>query len=159
MDRCRWQGVFGMLATRHLQAYWRSIWIRVTFFPCGMPLILRFAKGQQGYRTTEELISSTVMKHEMDGVNIRCILVDQHDRPLPVRAQQGICRHQYMPFVIFDITDRGEHEMRGIFRLRPLLREQLCGIELRGARTDLVIVVDHKHVVSSPAIRACRMGR
>ena len=64
-----------------------------------------------------------------------------------------------MTLRIFDIARRSIHQVFGIFWLRPLLCDQLSSEELRGRLHDLVLIVDHEQVISSPAIATSRVRR
>src|SRR5260370_7839405 len=57
------------------------------------------------------------------------------------------------------IARGGEETVLGVFRFRPFLRNKLCGEKLRCALLNLVVLVHHEHVISSPTVCAGGMRR
>src|SRR5215469_18714214 len=58
---------------------------------------------------------------------------------------------------VFDIARSAKKLMLRITLFYPLLGHELRGEELRGTLPNLIILVDHKHVVRSPAVGTSRM--
>src|SRR5437660_4749325 len=50
-----------------------------------------------------------------------------------------------------------EYPMLCVYRLDPLLGNELRGEELRRALSDLIVPIHHEHVIGPPTVCACRM--
>src|SRR5579871_5391806 len=64
-----------------------------------------------------------------------------------------------MPLLITYIAGCHKQLMIGVYRFRPLLRDEPGSVVLRSALADLITIVDHEHMIRSPTVFACRMRR
>src|SRR6202165_2921700 len=159
-DRSGGQSVLGVLSARELRCCRRTVGIGVALLAGGVPLILRLAERDHRHRAQEKRVAVTacIMKYDPDSMRVVVILVDQHERPLTIRALQGIARHQKVSVGVFDLAGRGVEPMLGVFGFCPLLRDELRGKELGRLLLDLVMLVNHEHVVGSPTVGTSGMG-
>jgi hypothetical protein len=94
------------------------------------------------------------MEDNADWMRILTVFVDQHEGPLAIWPEQGVGGYQYVALSIINIARSGKDLVFRVFRLRPLLRKHLRGVELRCSLLDLVVPVGHEHAVGSPAVFA-----
>src|ERR1700682_3354695 len=150
------QAVLGTLIPNERRCDGRAVRIRVSFFPVRVPLILSLAECDHRDRSSERLISGPVRiaKHDMDLMRIVMVLIDKHERPLPIGALHRISRNQQVPLRVLYVASRSVELVFSIYWLRPLLRHQLCSKKLGRGLLDLIVRIHHKHVISSPTVGA-----
>src|ERR1700741_5308287 len=85
------------------------------------------------------------------------VFVDEQQGPLAVRTLQGVSGHERMAVGVFDIARSAKKLMLRITLFYPLLGHELRSEELRGAPANLIIFVEHEHVVRPPAVGTRRM--
>jgi hypothetical protein len=81
-----------------------------------MPLVLGLAEGDHCDWTGEKVVSVafSVVKHNPDLMGMVIIFIDQHKRPLTVRALVSVGRHHHVPLVILHIAGGREEAMLGV---------------------------------------------
>ena len=123
-------------------------------FPVGMPLVLRLTKSNHRDRAPEERIavSAGIVKNNPDLMRLIVIFIDDHERPSTIWPLQGIGSHQKMSLGVSDIARGSVEPVFSVFRLCPLLRYQLRSKKLGRGLLNLVVVVNHEHVVGPPTV-------
>src|SRR5215831_17270174 len=139
----------------------RLIRIGVSIFSRRMPLILLPSKADTVNRTRKSVLTLVivVLKYNSDGVGIVMVFVDKQQRPLLIRPLQCVGSDERVALPVLYIARCQKLFVSGISRFSPLLRKQLSRVKLRSPLPDSIILVDHEHVIRSPAVGAGRMRR
>src|SRR5581483_7267588 len=97
---CGWQAVKSIPSHSFRGLQWRIIGVRKPLLPGSVPLILRFAKVEHRNLTSKPLLDAciAIVEHGANRVRVVIILIDDHQGPLLVRAQDSVCSHQDMSF-------------------------------------------------------------
>lgn len=105
----------------------------------GMPLILRFAEGFYGERAGEGTGGGLrcVIEGDFDGVRIFLVLIDDEERPLAIRAMDGVGSDERVAGAISNVAFGVEEMVFAAARLHPLEIDELAGEELRERLLDL----------------------
>src|SRR5215469_1709151 len=126
-----------------------------------MPLVLLLAENDQGNLSSKRRIPVGIRIVEYDAYRMRMIvvLVNEKERPLTIRTMYSIRRNQNMSLGGARVTSSIVQKVFGVFRLGPLLGQQLSRKELRSLVPDLISLVDHEHMVRTPTVGADRVRR
>src|SRR5581483_12074816 len=136
-----------------------AVRIGITISKSRMPCVLLFSKCNPCNRTDKGTVFFGIIIVELNAyrVGVVIILIDQHQRPLPIGPQHGVGSYKNVAVVVFNIAGRVKETMFRILWFCPFLRQHLRSKKLRSALFDEPVMVSREHVISSPAIQTSGM--
>src|SRR5437660_7690388 len=82
-----------------------------------------------------------VFERDADGVRVAFVAIDEHERPVAVRAVDGVDGDEEIAFGVFDVGGGGKHLVDAAAMLDPFEIDHAGGVVRRSVALDFVIFV------------------
>lgn len=119
-----------------------------------VPNVLFAAEADHANGAAEASGFATAFKRDANGMRMISIFVDEQQRPLAVRAPNGIARDEGIPGGIFDSAIDGIEVMSAAAMRHPLVIDDAAGVVKRRVADDLCVSVPKNIAPDGPSLAA-----